>query len=71
MTQSYFKAIIWDSSNHVQEQRRANRLLPLLDCSEPLAKRRLPCGEGGGGRGREAGRGRRGGGERVCMEPSS
>lgn len=51
MTRSYFKAIIWDNSNYVQEQRRSKQLVPPLNSSEPLAKRRLLCVEGGGGRG--------------------
>lgn len=40
MTQSYFKAIIWDNSNYVQEQRRSKQLVALLNSSERLARRR-------------------------------
>lgn len=61
MTQSYFKAIMWDNSNYVQEQRRSKHLVPLLHSSEPLAKTRLQGEEGeqeegrGGGKWEEEG----------------
>lgn len=61
MAQSYFKAIMWDNSNYVQEQRRSKHLVPLLDSSEPLAKTRLQGEEGeqkegwGGGKWGEVG----------------
>lgn len=48
MTQSYFEAIIWDNSNYAQEQRRSKQLVPLLNSSEPPAKRKPLCVEGGG-----------------------
>lgn len=67
MTQSYFKAIIWDNSNYVQEQRRSKQLVALLNSSEPLARRRLLCVEGGGERGGEVGSGRKRGGERQIQ----
>lgn len=57
MTQSYFKAIIWDNSNYVQEQRRSNWLVPLLDSSVALAKRKSLCLEGTAEGGRERGPG--------------
>ena len=71
MTQSYFKAIMWDNSNYVQEQRRSKHLVPLLGSSEPLAKTRLQGEEGeweeGWGGGEWGGLGR--GGERRGTEP--
>lgn len=68
MTQSYFKAIMWDNSNYVQEQRRSKRLVPLLDSSEPLAKTRLPGEEGERKEGQGGGKG--GGGAEKGEEPS-
>ena len=68
MTQSYFKAIMWDNSNYVQEQRRSKRLVPLLDSSEPLAKTRLPGEEGERKEGQGGGQG--GGGAEKGEEPS-
>ena len=60
MTQNYFKVIIWDNSNSFQEQRRSNRLIPRLDSSKLLAKRRLQeVEEGRGGRKWEQGKWRR------------
>lgn len=70
MTQSYFKAIIWDNSNYVQEQRRSKQLVALLNSSERLARRRRLCVEGGGGRGGEVGSGRERGGERQKRSPA-